>query len=210
MIAATILAAASGLGGTTPTAAQEAVLFDQNGRAVNPVPTPPPPVVPSALTPEVGEADTIAVAEAGDASDAVRTQFASLSDAVDAHRDGDLDDELMCLATGIYYESKGEPLAGQLAVADVIINRSQSGRFPGSVCAVLTQRGQFSFVRNGRLPSVKKGSRAWKTAVAVARVARREAWESPTDGALFFHASYVSPGWRLAKVGQVGNHVFYR
>lgn len=218
MLAATIFGAAGTLGATTPDAAQDAVIVSQditgqNGRTAAAVPTPPPPIVPTWLTPEEPRtprpADIASVDD--EATDAARSEFTSLAAAVDAHHEGDdLDDELRCLAIGVYYESKGEPLAGQLAVADVILNRSQSGRFPGSVCAVLKQRGQFSFVRGGRLPQVNTGSRAWKTAVAVARVAENEAWKSPTDGALFFHARYVSPRWRLAKVGSVGNHVFYR
>ena len=61
--------------------------------------------------------------------------------------------ELDCLATGIYFESKSEPLAGQLAVGKVIANRAQSGgRFPATYCGVLFQRGQFSFVHGHSLP----------------------------------------------------------
>ena len=215
--AAIVVAAAGTLAATTPTIAQEqtpaAIGQDVNGRAELSVPTLPSPAVPTVwklgeiVQPIPSDEDT----DNAEASDAARAEFASLAAAVDAHHgDDDLDDELRCLATGVYFESKGEPLAGQLAVADVILNRSQSGRFPGSVCSVLTQRGQFSFVRGGKLPSVNPGSKAWKTAVAVARVARAEAWESPTDGALFFHARYVSPRWRLSRVGSVGNHIFYR
>ncbi|WP_448659378.1 cell wall hydrolase [Sphingomonas sp. CJ99] len=122
----------------------------------------------------------------------------------------DLDDQHRCLATGVYFESKGEPLSGQLAVAKVILNRTKSGRFPTDVCDVLTQRGQFSFVRGGRLPTVNADSRAWRTAVAVARVALDGHWDNPVPGALYFHARHVSPGWRLARLGSVGNHVFYR
>jgi len=212
--AAIVVAAAGTLAATTPTIAQEqtsaAIAQDVNGRAGVSVPTPAPQAVPTVWMP--GEiVQPIPAETQEDATDAVRAEFASLAAAVDAHHGtDDIDEELRCLATGVYFESKGEPLAGQLAVADVILNRSQSGRFPGSVCSVLTQRGQFSFVRGGKLPSVNQGSKAWKTAVAVARVAQAEAWESPTDGALFFHARYVSPRWRLSKVGSVGNHVFYR
>lgn len=212
--AAIVVAAAGTLAATTPTIAQEqtsaAIAQDVNGRAGVSVPTPAPQAVPTVWMP--GEIVQPILAETQeDATDAARAEFASLAAAVDAHHGtDDIDEELRCLATGVYFESKGEPLAGQLAVADVILNRSQSGRFPGSVCSVLTQRGQFSFVRGGKLPSVNQGSKAWKTAVAVARVAQAEAWESPTDGALFFHARYVSPRWRLSKVGSVGNHVFYR
>ena len=137
--------------------------------------------------------------------------YDTLSEAVaDQSVSGDLDAELTCLAIGVYFESKGEPLSGQLAVADVILNRSKSPRFPQSICAVLKQRSQFSFVRGGRLPSVNTSSRAWRTAVAVAKVARADLWDSPASEALFFHANYVSPNWRLAKVATVGNHIFYR
>ena len=119
--------------------------------------------------------------------------------------------ELECLATGIYFESKGEPLAGQLAVGQVIANRAKSGgRFPPSYCGVLFQRGQFSFVRGHRLPAVPRSNRQWQTAVAVAKIVDQDLHESPIGNALFFHARYVSPGWRLKRVASIGNHVFYR
>jgi spore germination cell wall hydrolase CwlJ-like protein len=73
---------------------------------------------------------------------------------------------------------------------------------------VLTQRGQFSFVRGGYVPTGK--GRAWQTAVAVAKVAQRDLWDSAAGSALYFHARRVSPGWRLSKVAAIGNHVFYR
>lgn len=119
--------------------------------------------------------------------------------------------ELECLATGIYFESKSEPLAGQLAVGQVIANRAKSGgRFPPSYCGVLFQRGQFSFVRGHRLPSVSHSSRQWQTAVAIAKIVDQDLHESPVGNAMFFHARYVSPGWRLKRVASIGNHVFYR
>jgi N-acetylmuramoyl-L-alanine amidase len=119
--------------------------------------------------------------------------------------------ELECLATGIYFESKSEPLAGQLAVGRVIANRSQSGgRFPGTYCGVLFQRGQFSFVHGGRLPAVSHSNRQWQTAVAIAKIVDQDLQESAAGNALFFHARYVSPGWRLKRVAAIGNHVFYR
>ncbi|MEO6199454.1 MAG: cell wall hydrolase [Sphingomicrobium sp.] len=118
--------------------------------------------------------------------------------------------ELECLATGVYFESKGEPLAGQLAVGQVIANRSASGRFPSSYCGVLFQRGQFSFVRGKTLPSAPRSSSQWKTAVAIAKIIDRELKQSTVGSALFFHARYVSPGWRLKRVAAIGNHIFYR
>ena len=118
--------------------------------------------------------------------------------------------ELHCLAGAVYFEAKSESLAGQLAVARVVVARSKSGRFPSSYCGVVFQPSQFSFVRGRSMPAVPKASRQWKNAVAIAQIAHSNAWASPVEGALFFHASYVSPGWKLRRVGRVDNHVFYR
>ena len=118
--------------------------------------------------------------------------------------------ELECLAVGIYFESKSEPLAGQLAVGDVIANRAKSGRFPSSYCGVLFQRGQFSFVRGHTWPSVSRSSRQWQNAVAVAKIVDQDLKDSGAATALFFHAKRVSPGWHLKRVASIGNHVFYR
>lgn len=119
--------------------------------------------------------------------------------------------ELECLAVGIYFEAKSEPLAGQLAVGQVIANRANSGRrFPSSYCGVLFQRGQFSFVRRGTYPYISRAGRQWQTAVAIAKIVDQELHESAVPGALFFHAKRVQPRWRLTRVGTVGNHVFYR
>ena len=136
--------------------------------------------------------------------------FATLSAAVAAHEgDANADSELNCLAVGVYYEAKSEPLAGQLAVADVILNRTKSGRFPKSVCSVITQRGQFSFVRGGKVPTPPANAQ-WRKALAVAKVAQKDLWDSPAGNALYFHARYARPSWNRAQVATVGNHVFYR
>lgn len=118
--------------------------------------------------------------------------------------------QMDCLARAIYFETRGEPLAGQLAVAEVILNRADHHRFPDSYCAVIKQHRQFSFVRGGRIPQPKRNSAAWRRAVAVARIADAGHHESNMSDALFFHASYVSPRWRLRKMGSIGNHVFYQ
>ena len=119
--------------------------------------------------------------------------------------------ELECLATGIYFESKSEPLAGQLAVGRVIANRASSGgRFPDSYCGVLFQRGQFSFVHGRSLPNVPRANRQWQTAVALAKIVDQHLQESAAGNALFFHARYVSPGWHAKRVASIGNHIFYR
>lgn len=122
-----------------------------------------------------------------------------------------LDADTHCLATAVFYEARSESLEGQLAVARVIINRSHSPRFANSLCAVILQPKQFSFVRGGRLPAPKTRRPAWKTAVAIARIAQNNGWESEAEGALYFHARYVAPAWRKrAKLAVIDNHIFYR
>ncbi|WP_237219656.1 cell wall hydrolase [Sphingomonas arenae] len=140
------------------------------------------------------------------------TRGASLAESVSLNRSSEAGSrELECLAAGVYFESKSEPLAGQLAVGQVIANRANSkGRFPSTYCGVLMQRGQFSFIRGGRWPAVNKNSPQWKNAVAIARIVDQDLHDSSVGKALFFHAKRVSPGWRLTRVASVGNHVFYR
>jgi spore germination cell wall hydrolase CwlJ-like protein len=121
-----------------------------------------------------------------------------------------LDPEMQCLASTVYFESKGESLAGQLAVARVVINRAKSGRFASSICGVVHQPSQFSFIRNGRMPDVKTSSRDWREAVAIAQIAMADAWDSEVEGALYFHARRVSPGWNRARMAAIDNHIFYR
>ncbi|MFD2580512.1 cell wall hydrolase [Novosphingobium colocasiae] len=124
--------------------------------------------------------------------------------------DDTLGSQLRCLASAIYFEARGESLEGQLAVGRVIVNRSQSGRFPASYCGVVLQPSQFSFLRGGRIPGAREASRDWREAVAIARIADAGSWASPAKGALFFHATRVSPRWRLQRIARVDNHVFYR
>ena len=125
---------------------------------------------------------------------------------------GELDKQMRCLAGAVYFESRGEPLAGQLAVARVIINRAQSQRFPDSYCDVVYQRKQFSFVRGGRMPRIDKTSAAWRKARKIAHIAHNEVWESEAADALYFHAHYVSPRWAKKKIARarINSHIFYR
>lgn len=118
--------------------------------------------------------------------------------------------QLECLAAGVYFESKSEPLAGQLAVGQVIANRADSGRFADTYCGVLFQRGQFSFVRGKSWPHINKNGRQWQTAVAIAKIVDRDLKESKVGDALFFHAKRVHPGWGLKRVASIGNHIFFR
>ncbi|MET0251927.1 MAG: cell wall hydrolase [Novosphingobium sp.] len=122
----------------------------------------------------------------------------------------ELSRELNCLAGAIYFEAKSESLEGQLAVGRVVVARSRSGRFPDSYCGVVYQPSQFSFIRGRSMPAIDKSSRNWADAVRMARVADAGSRKSPVEGALFFHAAHVSPGWRLTRLARVDNHVFYR
>jgi N-acetylmuramoyl-L-alanine amidase len=158
-----------------------------------------PQIAPAATT--VAAVEPIAPAE--------EEEFDTLAQAVAAQDSAAADDALQCLAGAIYFESKGEPLTGQLAVAEVIINRAKSGRFPADVCAVVKQRGQFSFVRGGQIPNINAGT-AYRTAIAVAKVALADAWNSPADKALYFNTPDRRPSVRAIKVASIGNHVFYR
>lgn len=124
--------------------------------------------------------------------------------------DDELDRQMHCLAGAIYFEARGETLAGQLAVGRVIVERSESGRFPDSYCGVVFQRSQFSFVRGTKMPTIRESSAAWRKAIQVAKIAHEGSWESPVEGALFFHATHVSPRWRLTRLARVDNHIFYR
>lgn len=121
-----------------------------------------------------------------------------------------VDGDMKCLAGAVYFESKGESLEGQLAVARVIINRVKSGRFANSMCGVVLQPGQFSFVRGRSIPSVPTASESWREAVAIAQIAMNDSWDSQAEGALFFHARRVSPGWGKPKLAAIDNHIFYR
>lgn len=151
-----------------------------------------------------------AISDASDANGA-RFEASSLAELVAAMpTEGELSQDMQCLAGAIYFESRGEPLAGQLAVGRVIVNRAESERFPSSYCGVVFQRSQFSFVRGGQMPAIKTNSQAWHNAKAIARIAHEGLWDSPAKGALFFHASYVQPRWRLTRVAQVNTHIFYR
>ena len=181
---------------STLTKASVPELIDPNGE--------PQLTQPDAVQPEASD-DQVAAEPAIDPSKDLPTMVADLRTGEPGSH------ELDCLATGIYFESKGEPLAGQLGVGQVIANRTQSGgRFPSTYCGVLFQRGQFSFVHGHSLPQVNHQNRQWQTAVAIAKIVDRGLKESQVGNALFFHARYVSPGWRLKRVASIGNHVFFR
>jgi len=117
-----------------------------------------------------------------------------------------------CLANAVYFEARGESLEGQLAVAEVVLNRARSGRYPATWCGVVTQHAQFSFVRGGVIPAANRSSEAWKRAVAIARIAQQGSNRLLAPNVLWYHANYVSPSWgrRLARSSVIGAHIFYR
>ncbi|AXK43870.1 cell wall hydrolase [Erythrobacter aureus] len=138
---------------------------------------------------------------------------ASLDELVDVHTSRQIRTaEGDCLASAIYFEARGESLTGQLAVAEVILNRAEHRGWRSTICAVVTQPSQFSFVRNGRIPAPARNTLAWRRAVAISFIAREGLWETPASEALYFHADYVSPRWRTAfsRQAQLGTHIFYR
>ena len=124
-----------------------------------------------------------------------------------------LDEEGSCLATAVYFEARGETLDGQLAVAQVVMNRALSGRYPATWCAVVKQRAQFSFVRSGgRFPAIKPNCPHWARAQAITRIATKRLASALSPDVLWYHANYVAPSWgrRLNRVSQIGAHIFYR
>jgi spore germination cell wall hydrolase CwlJ-like protein len=121
------------------------------------------------------------------------------------------DREAECLANAVYFEARSEPIEGQLAVAEVVLNRAASGRYPTDLCSVITQKAQFSFIQRGKFPRADRDSKAWKKAVAIAAIARQKLAGTLPSGVLWYHATYVSPSWgkRLTKQTQIGLHIFY-
>jgi spore germination cell wall hydrolase CwlJ-like protein len=123
-----------------------------------------------------------------------------------------------CLAEAIYFESRGEPLAGQIAVAEVILNRVDSPAYPKTVCGV-THQGvgtagracQFSYACDGR-PDVMRSADSRERAEKLATLMIAGRARTVTDGATHFHAASVRPGWagRMTRTAKIGHHSFYR
>ncbi|WP_299359274.1 cell wall hydrolase [uncultured Paracoccus sp.] len=116
---------------------------------------------------------------------------------------------LKCLSEAIYFEARGEPQAGQRAVAEVILNRVDDPRFPKSVCGVINQRGQFSYKGNS---TRIRNSAAYDRATRIAQEALSGAPRTLTSGATYFHTTKVSPSWskRFTRTTRIGAHIFYR
>ncbi len=128
--------------------------------------------------------------------------------------------DLQCLAENVYFEARGEPIAGQYAVAEVTLNRTRTANFPHTVCAVVHERrwdpsrrryvADFSWTEFGEL-SADDGP-AWKRAMDVANAVYDDVHDPIVPGALFYHSTSIRPGWSRTRtaIATIGNHVFYR
>lgn len=116
--------------------------------------------------------------------------------------------ELTCLAKNIYHEARGEPLVGQLAVAQVTLNRVRSKEFQKTVCDVVYANKQFSWTS---APKKILDSKAWHTSLAIAEAMLTNQTQLPNFKALYFHTKQVNPKWNRKKqvLAKIGNHIFY-
>jgi N-acetylmuramoyl-L-alanine amidase len=135
-----------------------------------------------------------------------------------AHRDDQ--QNLLCLARNVYFEARGEPKAGQIAVAEVTMNRLATGRYASTLCGVVYQKnwdplrkryvGAFSWTEFDEMPQPtgEDWLKAWRIAESV--YYRKEA--PVTEGALFYHATYIQPDWAKEKrqVAKIGGHIYSR
>ena len=127
--------------------------------------------------------------------------------------------DLICLARNIYFEARGEPLAGQYAVAEVTMNRVSSPRYPNSVCEVVHEKhwdrrrkrhvGAFSWTEGESLPRPK--GIAWQRAREAAETVYDARHTPAVQRALFYHANHIEPEWAKSKkqVAEIGRHIFY-
>ena len=118
------------------------------------------------------------------------------------------DASVMCLEKNIYFEARGEPKAGKLAVAKVTLNRVASLKFPGTVCDVVYQKHQFSWTKNHKRKIVD--SSAWRESLEIARHAIDTKLTYQNLPVLYFHNATVSPKWGKKRVAKIGNHYFYK
>lgn len=115
--------------------------------------------------------------------------------------------DMACIASAIWHEAGNQPQEGQIAVAEVVIARTRSGIYPKRPCAVVAQPSQFSFVSKGVVPDVPR-----EHAGEIMRIAEGVVggtMRSRVKGALWFHATYVHPGWTVPRLGRIGAHIFY-
>ncbi len=128
-----------------------------------------------------------------------------------------LGDQSACLAEALYFEARGESVAGQFAVAEVIMNRVDSRSFPNSICGVINQGTgrkfacQFTYTCDGRPEHIAE-PKAYAQVSKIAHVMARGGERPLTKGATFYHTMAVSPSWsrKFARTATIGVHHFYR
>jgi len=127
--------------------------------------------------------------------------------------------QLECLARNIYYEAGNQPFEGKVAVAQVTINRAESGQFPKDICQVVYQKNvvyervlcQFSWYCETATMMRPKNTAVFKESEMVARQVLLEGFRLPSlQKALYFHATHINPKWNREKVAVIAGHVFYK
>jgi spore germination cell wall hydrolase CwlJ-like protein len=136
--------------------------------------------------------------------------------AVDPVGQEPLENAIICLARTIYWEAKGEGVAGMEAVANVVMNRLGHEGFPNTICEIVRQGQeqstcQFSWWCDGRMDEAEE-EKSYAIAMEIARKALNQQLTDRTHGALYFHHEKVTPGWsgKYTKTVKVGEHVFYK
>ena len=131
----------------------------------------------------------------------------------------DLGRQLKCMADNIYYEAATEPAEGKLAVGIIVMNRVAHPSFPKDPCQVIYQRNifyqvavcQFSWFCDGSVGSRPINQTQYNESMEAAKMVLLEGFRLPSlKDALFYHASYVNPGWDKKQVAKIGNHIFYK
>lgn len=127
--------------------------------------------------------------------------------------------DIQCLALNIYHEARGEPIAGQYAVAEVTLNRTRSREFPGSVCKVVYQKHWnptrkevvYAFSWTGQAVTTNYNSAAWRQAREIARTVLTRDRKATLHGALYYHSTDVKPEWahHHKRLAIIGHHIFY-
>ncbi len=123
---------------------------------------------------------------------------------------------LICLALTVYYEARSEPMVGQVAVAQVVLNRVEHTAYPSTICEVVHQGGtyrhrcQFSYWCDGK-PETPSDYRAWRLAKVIAQLTHDGVLTADVEDATHYHADYSSPSWRnrMHLVATIGRHFFY-
>ena len=131
----------------------------------------------------------------------------------------DRERQLECLAKNIYHEAATEPFEGKVAVAQVTMNRAESGKFPSDVCQVVYQKNvimqkvvcQFSwYCENGGSNKLIRSREAYNESYEVAKKVLLEGFRLDImKTAMYYHADYVNPKWGKPKIGKIGRHIFY-